>query len=133
MFPLILIWSCFLKYFPFCFISFSCSWTIILFFCVKFNKAEARHVRTIERAVIVVATLAVVFWMLLLVGFYICRSRINLKSKITLLWQPLQTYGWIVLCNSYVFFSLYLSHSVGVCVCELTLNLSLFSKWKIAS
>ncbi len=48
--------------------------------------------------VVVVAALAVVFGMLL-IGFCICRRRTNLKGKVTLLLQPLQTYGNIVLWN----------------------------------
>ncbi|KAK4576411.1 hypothetical protein RGQ29_027107 [Quercus rubra] len=44
------------------------------------SEIEARHVRKINRAVIVAAALVVVSGMLLLVGFYICRSRINLED-----------------------------------------------------
>uniref|UniRef100_A0A7N2M967 Receptor-like serine/threonine-protein kinase n=1 Tax=Quercus lobata TaxID=97700 RepID=A0A7N2M967_QUELO len=44
------------------------------------SEIEARHVRKIKRAVIVAAALVVVSGMLLLVGFYICRSRINLED-----------------------------------------------------
>jgi len=68
--------------------------------------------------VIVAATLAAVCGMLL-VGLYICRSRTNLKGKITLLCKPLHTYGSILPWNHLI--GLLLLNRISLSICKIYL------------